>query len=144
MKKENPNMKKAVTAAKIVASMTAAMAIGLNAAGCTDPDKKSGKANSKLGYLASRYDPDDNDNPHVYGPPKDYDPTNNDNPDVYGPPTDFDPSDNDPTCAYGPEPYNPSDNETRAVYGPPSDYDPSDNFPSTEYGPEIYDPSDEA
>ena len=127
MKKENPNMKKAVTAAKIVASMTAAMAIGLNAAGCTDPDKKSGNANSKLGYLSSRYDPD-----------------NNDNPDVYGPPTDFDPSDNDPTCAYGPEPYNPSDNATRAVYGPPSDYDPSDNIAVPEYGSEFADPDDEA
>jgi len=144
MKKENPNMKKAVTAAKIVASMTAAMAIGLNAAGCTDPDKKSGNANSKLGYLSSRYDPDDNDNPDVYGPPTDFDPSDNDPTCAYGPEP-YDPSDNETRAVYGPpSDYDPSDNETRAVYGPPSDYDPSDNFPSTEYGPEIYDPSDEA
>ena len=127
MKKENPNSKKVVTAAKIVASLTASMAIGLNAAGCTDPDKGSGKAYSKLGVLAGHFDPDDNDNPHVYGPPPHYDPSDNDNPDVYGPPDDFD----------------PSDNETKAVYGPPSDYDPSDNMASTEYGPEYVDPSDD-
>ena len=97
MKQDN---RKRNTAAKIVASFAAAAALGAGLTGCINPEE-------------------------------------NENPDVYGPPSDF-----METTETTEESFDPDDNETPNVYGPPIDenFDPIDNLEPTVYGP----PPDEA
>lgn len=62
------------------------------------------------------FNPGDNEEPAVYGPPEiyeEYDPSINIEPDVYGPPEMF-------------EDYNPNDNEEVCVYGPPEMFEESE------------------
>ncbi|SCW49006.1 hypothetical protein SAMN02910456_01388 [Ruminococcaceae bacterium YRB3002] len=95
---KRPGADKKMTAAKIIAGVTATLTLGCNINGCGvygPPPTET-----------TNYDPTTNENRTVYGPPgaETYDPTNNENEDVYGPPEDF---------------YDPDDNNNADVYGPP-------------------------
>jgi hypothetical protein len=72
------------------------------------PDKNTDTTTVKT----TEYDPSENENPAVYGPPEYFDPSSNQNGDVYGPPEDFGFSEPE-------EDFDPSLNENRCVYGPP-------------------------
>ena len=83
-----------------------------------------------------------NQNAGVYGPPPSdaYEPDDNVNEDVYGPPEiieeTFEPSDNVPACVYGPQSWFEEEGdpaEETAVPAP--DYDPEENVPGDVYGP---------
>ncbi|SEW05368.1 hypothetical protein SAMN05216413_1001 [Ruminococcaceae bacterium KH2T8] len=105
MKKPSDNHKK-ITAAKIIAGVAATAALCLNVNGCVyGPGAVPEETESEQTTAAQEtteetteettteettaFDPGDNDNPDVYGPPDDFDPADNDLPAVYGPPEDM-------------------------------------------------------
>lgn len=104
------------------------------------------------------YDPANNQNGDVYGPPEwfddDYDPDGNENAAVYGPPEWFTDEEDaeeeteteDERQSEEDENYEPGDNINEPVYGPPElfendsepnddGYDPEENIPEEVYGP---------
>ncbi len=94
MKKPND---KAITAAKIVAGVAAALALGCNMTGCvygppptsSDASDATKKQTTTASETEESIDPSDNQNEDVYGPPEFFETDKNEVPAVYGPPEDF-------------------------------------------------------
>lgn len=111
MKKPND---KAITAAKIVAGVAAALTLAANVTGCVygPPTRVESESSTtektKAETTAPETTPDlkNNQNEDVYGPPEVFDTSENEVPAVYGPPEDFDTSANELPDVYGP----PGDN----------------------------------
>ncbi|MCR5794217.1 MAG: hypothetical protein K6G61_02550 [Solobacterium sp.] len=92
-----------------------------------------------------------NHNAAVYGPPPSasYDPDDNVNEDVYGPPEEdpaetpvteqieetYDPAENVPVCVYGPASYFEDEEPAEETAVPQETYDPEENVPADVYGP---------
>ena len=104
MKKPSDNHKK-ITAAKIIAGVAATAALCLNVNGCvygpagmseetTESEPTAQETTEETTEETTTeettfFNPDDNDDPDVYGPPDDFDPADNEVPAVYGPPEDM-------------------------------------------------------
>lgn len=86
---------KVKTAAKIIAGVVATTAICLNVNGCVygppEPRETTGSDTDATTASETTFDPDDNQNADVYGPPEDmeFDPSENEGRTVYGPPEDM-------------------------------------------------------
>jgi len=115
MKKQDPNDKKNMTAAKIILGITATAAICMNLNGCvygsggvSQVPKKSSTTKTETTTTEPEevFSSEDNINQDVYGPPEDFDPSDNENTEVYG----------------APEYFDPTDNLNQDVYGPPEDF----------------------
>ncbi len=86
---------KVKTAAKIIAGVVATTAICLNVNGCVygppEPRETTGSDTDATTASETTFDPDDNQNADVYGPPEDmeFEPSSNEQATVYGPPSDM-------------------------------------------------------
>jgi hypothetical protein len=86
---------KVKTAAKIIAGVVATTAICLNVNGCVygppEPRETTGSDTDATTASETTFDPDDNQNADVYGPPEDmeFEPSSNEPATVYGPPSDM-------------------------------------------------------
>ena len=93
--KQPSDKHKVKTAAKIIAGVVATTALCLNVNGCVygppEPRETTGSDTDATTANETTFDPDDNQNADVYGPPEDmgFDPSANDPATVYGPPSDL-------------------------------------------------------
>ncbi|MBR3056751.1 MAG: hypothetical protein IKG93_02175 [Clostridiales bacterium] len=101
MKKPND---KAITAAKIVAGVAAALTLGANLTGCVygPPPDYTSKEQTTASESKETTDPSKNQNEDVYGPPSDFTTEENELVPVYGPPSDFETESNELPDVYGP------------------------------------------